>query len=111
MLGPLVNSEFYSGWLVMWGQKSQDLSTTTELIASASYMYNLGANFNFYMFHGGTNFGFWNGAEPSASVSSRMFRFFFCISAVDDSFWQDLGETHSLYLSEKKFCTVVSAMK
>ncbi|ETN79569.1 glycosyl hydrolase family 35 [Necator americanus] len=29
-------------------------------------MYNLGANINFYMIHGGTNFGFWNGAETNA---------------------------------------------
>ncbi|VDM74121.1 unnamed protein product [Strongylus vulgaris] len=29
-------------------------------------MYDLGASINFYMIHGGTNFGFWNGAEPNA---------------------------------------------
>ena len=25
--------------------------------------FDLGASFNFYMFHGGTNFSFWNGAN------------------------------------------------
>ena len=29
-------------------------------------MFNMGANINFYMIHGGTNFGFWNGAEVNA---------------------------------------------
>jgi hypothetical protein len=27
-------------------------------------MMNMNANVNFYMFHGGTNFGFSNGADP-----------------------------------------------
>lgn len=31
-------------------------------------MYSLGASFNFYLIHGGTNFGFWNGAEYSGPV-------------------------------------------
>ena len=31
-------------------------------------MYDIGASFNFYMIHGGTNFGFWNGAEVDAPV-------------------------------------------
>ncbi|KAK6046133.1 hypothetical protein COOONC_16363, partial [Cooperia oncophora] len=31
-------------------------------------MYSMGANINFYMIHGGTNFGFWNGAETTAPV-------------------------------------------
>jgi hypothetical protein len=31
-------------------------------------MYSLGASFNFYMIHGGTNFGYWNGAEANAPV-------------------------------------------
>ncbi|VBB29046.1 unnamed protein product [Acanthocheilonema viteae] len=66
--GPLVNSEFYPGWLVLWGQRSQKLPSTAEMIDTADYMYYLGANINFYMFHGGTNFGYWNGAETAAPV-------------------------------------------
>lgn len=41
-----------------------------EFMESAIYMYKLGASFNYYMFAGGTNFGFWNGAEVAAPVSS-----------------------------------------
>ncbi|MCP9262411.1 Beta-galactosidase [Dirofilaria immitis] len=66
--GPLVNSEFYPGWLVVWGQKDQKLPSISEIIDTANYMYHLGANINFYMFHGGTNFGYWNGAEVIAPV-------------------------------------------
>uniref|UniRef100_A0A1I7XMM2 Glyco_hydro_35 domain-containing protein n=1 Tax=Heterorhabditis bacteriophora TaxID=37862 RepID=A0A1I7XMM2_HETBA len=64
--GPLVNSEFYPGWLVLWGQKTQSLPSTDSIISSARQMFEMGANVNFYMIHGGTNFGFWNGAETNA---------------------------------------------
>ncbi|PIO60836.1 hypothetical protein TELCIR_17658, partial [Teladorsagia circumcincta] len=40
-------------------------------------MYSLGANINFYMIHGGTNFGFWSGSEakaPGKYRESYMFR-------------------------------------
>ncbi|VDL83671.1 unnamed protein product [Nippostrongylus brasiliensis] len=64
--GPLVNSEFYPGWLVLWGQTTASIPSTENIVKSAQYMYSLGANINFYMIHGGTNFGFWNGAEITA---------------------------------------------
>ncbi|CAD6193715.1 unnamed protein product [Caenorhabditis auriculariae] len=63
---PLVNSEFYPGWLLLWGAKSESLPTAKEIVFNAQYMYDIGANINFYMIHGGTNFGFWNGAEVQA---------------------------------------------
>ncbi|KAM9033695.1 beta-galactosidase-1-like protein isoform X2 [Sarcophilus harrisii] len=60
--GPLVNSEYYTGWLDYWGgnHSSQDLESMTSILQS---MLELGANVNMYMFHGGTNFGYWNGAD------------------------------------------------
>ncbi|KJH50931.1 glycosyl hydrolase family 35 [Dictyocaulus viviparus] len=64
--GPLVNSEFYPGWLVLWGEKTAHIPSLNQILESAEYMYKLGANINFYMIHGGTNFGFWNGAETNA---------------------------------------------
>lgn len=69
----MVNSEFYAGWFVVWGQNSQNIPSKTELIDTADYMYHLGANINFYMFHGGTNFGYWNGAGTTAPVRSNTF--------------------------------------
>ncbi|EPB72383.1 glycosyl hydrolase family 35 [Ancylostoma ceylanicum] len=66
--GPLVNSEFYPGWFVLWGEKSARIPSTDSIMKSAKYMYSLGASFNFYMIHGGTNFAFWNGAATPAPV-------------------------------------------
>ncbi|XP_012685169.2 beta-galactosidase [Clupea harengus] len=60
--GPLVNSEFYTGWLDHWGEK-HSLVSTAAIVKSLNEMLSLGANVNMYMFIGGTNFGYWNGAN------------------------------------------------
>ncbi|XP_068176978.1 beta-galactosidase [Antennarius striatus] len=60
--GPLVNSEFYTGWLDHWG--SHHSVVPTALVAkSLNEILAMGANVNLYMFIGGTNFGYWNGAN------------------------------------------------
>lgn len=58
--GPLVNSEFYPGWLSHWEEKMQTVNTSS-ILAKMREMLDLRVNINFYMFFGGTNFGFMNG--------------------------------------------------
>ncbi|KAK0400067.1 hypothetical protein QR680_003338 [Steinernema hermaphroditum] len=65
---PRVNSEFYPGWFVMWGQQKNEVPTVEWIMNNTEYMYSVGASFNYYMMHGGTNFGYWNGAEVSSAV-------------------------------------------
>ncbi|KAL5266235.1 hypothetical protein ACHWQZ_G003600 [Mnemiopsis leidyi] len=63
--GPLVNSEFYPGWLDHWGEPHQ-CKTSSFVGAEFDKMLksSLGNVFvNFYMFFGGTNFAFYNGAN------------------------------------------------
>ncbi|KAI5943663.1 beta-galactosidase-1-like protein isoform X2 [Manis javanica] len=60
--GPLVNSEYYTGWLDYWGQNHSTRSIPT-VTKGLENMLKLGASVNMYMFHGGTNFGYWNGAD------------------------------------------------
>nr|KAF6450196.1 galactosidase beta 1 like [Molossus molossus] len=60
--GPLVNSEYYTGWLDYWGQNHSTRSIT-DVTRGLENMLKLGASVNMYMFHGGTNFGYWNGAD------------------------------------------------
>lgn len=55
--GPLVNSEFYPGWLSHWDEKFATVATSDILKMTATLL-AMNASFNFYMFHGGTNFGF-----------------------------------------------------
>ncbi|XP_017111219.1 beta-galactosidase [Drosophila elegans] len=60
--GPLVNAEYYPGWLTHWTEPMANVSTgsiTTTFIN----MLDSGASVNFYMFYGGTNFGFTAGAN------------------------------------------------
>ncbi|XP_078572211.1 beta-galactosidase-like isoform X2 [Branchiostoma floridae x Branchiostoma japonicum] len=62
--GPLVNSEFYTGWLDHWGQPHAH----TDKDKVATYLekiLELNASVNMYMFEGGTNFGYMNGVEYS----------------------------------------------
>ena len=63
--GPLVNSEFYPGWLDHWGEPHQCKTpqfVNKELINMLNS--DMGKIFiNFYMFFGGTNYGFYNGAN------------------------------------------------
>ncbi|PAV31145.1 beta-galactosidase [Virgibacillus profundi] len=54
--------EYWNGWFDHWGEEHherdpQDAADTFEKMLSR------GDSVNFYMFHGGTNFGFYNGAN------------------------------------------------
>ncbi|CAJ0581957.1 unnamed protein product, partial [Mesorhabditis spiculigera] len=67
--GPYVNSEFYPGWFSLWGDKKRpNLPTLQETLDYVVKMYQMGASFSVYMIHGGTNFGFWNGAEYNGAL-------------------------------------------
>uniref|UniRef100_A0A915HFL7 Glycoside hydrolase 35 catalytic domain-containing protein n=1 Tax=Romanomermis culicivorax TaxID=13658 RepID=A0A915HFL7_ROMCU len=52
--GPLVNSEFYPGWLDLWG-RNHSTGDTGSILDSMEYMYKMGASFNFYMFEENSN--------------------------------------------------------
>jgi beta-galactosidase len=60
--GPLVCMEFWDGWFDDWGTHHH----TTPAADSARELDTIlaaGGSVNFYMFHGGTNFGLTNGAN------------------------------------------------
>lgn len=60
--GPLVNSEFYVGWLAHW-QRPVPVVSSKDVELVLKDMLALNASINIYMFHGGTNFGFTAGAN------------------------------------------------
>ncbi|KAM9314340.1 beta-galactosidase [Pholidichthys leucotaenia] len=64
--GPLVNSEFYTGWLDHWGSRHA-VVPSDRVAKSLSEILATGANVNLYMFIGGTNFAYWNGANTPYS--------------------------------------------
>ena len=62
--GPLVNSEFYTGWLDYWEYPHQTLDSKV-LADNLNMILELNASVNMYMFEGGTTFGFNNGADTA----------------------------------------------
>lgn len=64
--GPLMCMEYWNGWFDAWGQDHH--VTDPEATASdLSELLSSGASLNFYMVHGGTNFGFNNGANDKGN--------------------------------------------
>ncbi len=58
--GPWVNSEFYSGWLDLWGLR-HSVVDTQEVAKSLDEILAINASVSLYVFHGGTSFGFTSG--------------------------------------------------
>jgi beta-galactosidase len=59
---PIFCSELYPGWLTHWGEKWAR-TPTEEVTKDLRWLLENGKSFNLYVFHGGTNFGFWAGAN------------------------------------------------
>lgn len=61
---PRMAGEYWAGWFDHWGEKHQ----TTDAKKQAdelTWMLSQGYSVNFYMIHGGTNFGWMNGANDN----------------------------------------------
>ncbi|MFJ2189033.1 beta-galactosidase family protein [Kitasatospora sp. NPDC087861] len=64
--GPLMCSEFWIGWFDRWGGTHVTRSAA-DAAADLDRLLAAGASVNIYMFHGGTNFGFTNGANDKGT--------------------------------------------
>ena len=61
---PSLCMEFWDGWFDAWGVPHRTRGAA-EVADEVEAMLEAGASVNLYMFHGGTNFGFCNGANAS----------------------------------------------
>ncbi len=59
---PVFSSETYTGWLTHWGEKWAE-PDTAKLMKQVKFLMDSKKSFNFYVIHGGTNFGFTSGAN------------------------------------------------
>ncbi|MCH1624157.1 glycoside hydrolase family 35 protein [Ferdinandcohnia quinoae] len=59
---PKICMEYWNGWFDHWGEEHHQRDPH-EAANTFAEMLEDGASVNFYMFHGGTNFGFYNGAN------------------------------------------------
>jgi beta-galactosidase len=62
--GPYFNSEYWVGWFDHWGSKHASTNAANEA-ANLDWMLKQGYSVSLYMFHGGTNFGWMNGANSN----------------------------------------------
>lgn len=60
--GPYMVAEFYPGWLDHWNEPFVKRSAESIVRQTKKYL-DAGVSFNYYMAHGGTNFGFTAGAN------------------------------------------------
>ena len=58
---PALVSEYWTGWFDRWGDKHADTVDARKHFARMVGILAAGAQYNLYMFHGGTNFGFTGG--------------------------------------------------
>ena len=60
--GPFMNGEYWDGWFDHWGDK-HNTPDAKKQIADLEWMLGQGYSISLYMFHGGTSFGWMNGAN------------------------------------------------
>jgi len=65
---PSFCSELYPGWLTHWGEKWQR-PDVGELVKDVKWLMDNKKSFNFYVIHGGTNFGYWAGANTAGPAT------------------------------------------
>ena len=59
---PAFSSETYPGWLTHWGEKWAH-TDTASILKDVKFLMDTKRSFNLYVVHGGTNFGFYAGAN------------------------------------------------
>lgn len=74
---PLMCGEYWCGWFDHWFEEHHT-RTPEEICADFEGFFRLEASFNFYMFHGGTNFGFMNGANYSSKYEPTVTSYDYC---------------------------------
>jgi len=63
---PLMVSEFWTGWYDLWGEEHSTMPVA-QFRHVADEIFKRDASINLYMFVGGTDFWFWNGAQGNES--------------------------------------------
>ncbi len=63
--GPLMCMEFWVGWFDAWGNEKKSVRSAENAAADLKAMLDANGSVNFFMFCGGTSFGFMSGANLS----------------------------------------------
>ena len=74
---PKMCAEFWCGWFDHWGEEHHT-RTSEDVLKDLEPFFIHGWSFNFYMFHGGTNFGFMNGANSGEKYMPTVTSYDYC---------------------------------
>jgi len=67
--GPVFTPEFYTGWFDLWGGKLMTVDTKQQ-VADTKFLFQNNVSFCFYVFNGGTNFGFSAGSNAGRPMQT-----------------------------------------
>ena len=68
---PMMTGEYWDGWFDAWGNKEHVHTNSEAQAQEIDWMLSQGYSLNLYMFHGGTTFGFMNGANLGSGPNAR----------------------------------------
>ncbi len=74
---PKMCAEFWCGWFDHWGEEHHT-RTSEDVLKDLEPFFIHVWSFNFYMFHGGTNFGFMNGANSGEKYMPTVTSYDYC---------------------------------
>lgn len=74
---PTMCGEFWCGWFDHWYEQHHT-RPASEIAQQFTEITDAHASVNFYMFHGGTNFGFWNGANHAECYQPTVTSYDYC---------------------------------
>ncbi len=74
---PLMCGEYWCGWFDHWFEEHHT-RTAEEIVSDFEGFFKINASFSFYMFHGGTNFGFMNGANHGSKYEPTVTSYDYC---------------------------------
>jgi beta-galactosidase len=80
----LMSGEYWAGWFDAWGHKHEHTDAEQQA-KEFDWMLSQGASVSIYMFHGGTTFGFMNGANWTREGYSPQTTSYDYDSALDES--------------------------
>ena len=95
---PVMCGEFWCGWFDHWYEEHH-VRTADSTAEDIRTMMEMGGSFNLYMFHGGTNFGFWNGANDPGDYQPTVTSYDYCAPLTEDG-----SCTDTYYALQKLFC-------
>ena len=99
---PRLVTELWPGWFDTWGREHEPAKSADDVLRRLVEVAATGAMFNLYMFHGGTNFGFWAGRS---SVDSDRY---ITTSYDYDAPLTEAGGRTGKYKLVKRFATFLS---